>query len=281
VAEAWVTPAARLSRYVRADEMQQAFNFSFLSAGWSASALRATITESLASNDAVGATTTWVLSNHDVVRHRSRFGLPDPSGLVDGLGPADVQPDLALGLDRARAATLAMLSLPGSAYLFQGEELGLYDSVEIPAEDRQDPKFHRTGGRSVGRDGARVPLPWTSDAPGIGFSPTGRGWLPQPESFRDLAVDRQEQDPASTLHFYREALAARRDLSPGGGLRWNVSSPGVLDFSRGRTRVLLNAGDLPTPLPGGAVIAMASSTSAVVDGALQPNHAVWLTDPER
>ncbi|HEV8172411.1 MAG TPA: glycoside hydrolase family 13 protein, partial [Actinoplanes sp.] len=125
VAEAWVQPVDRLARYVRPDEMHQAFNFEYLDAAWSVDALRKVIDSSLAANDAVGATTTWVLSNHDVVRHASRLGYPVGEGRRRGIGIGDPQPDTALGLRRARAATLQMLAVPGSAYLYQGEELGL------------------------------------------------------------------------------------------------------------------------------------------------------------
>src|SRR5690606_20214725 len=141
VAEAWVSPPERLARYVRPDEMHQAFNFDFLETGWDAEGLSAVIADSYACNDAVGAPTTWVLSNHDVVRHASRFGLPDPTRRPNGIGPDDPQPDAALGLARARAATTVMLGLPGSAYVYQGEELGLPEHTQLPGEVRQDPTY--------------------------------------------------------------------------------------------------------------------------------------------
>ena len=165
VAEAWVSPTSRLSRYVRADEMQQAFNFEFMTTGWNALGLRKTIDAALADNGSVGATTTWVLSNHDVVRHSSRFGLGDPTSWPKGIGADDEQPSAELGLRRARAASLLMFALPGSAYVFEGEELGLPEHTTLPADIRQDPAFFRTGGAEIGRDGCRVPLPWQADAP--------------------------------------------------------------------------------------------------------------------
>ena len=160
VAEAWVEPLSRLTRYVRPDEMQQAFNFAFLATHWDAPALRTVVEASYRASDAVGAPTTWVLSNHDVVRHASRLGLAEPGSRPNGIGHGDEQPDEALGLRRARCASLLMLGLPGSAYLYQGEELGLPDHTSLDDDLRQDPAFFRTGGAERGRDGCRVPLPW-------------------------------------------------------------------------------------------------------------------------
>jgi alpha-glucosidase len=290
VAEAWVSPAERLSRYVRHDEMQQAFNFIYMTAGWDAVAMHTAIDDSLATNAAVDATTTWVLSNHDVVRHASRFGLADPTSWPRGIGAKEEQPDAALGLTRARAATLLMLALPGSAYLFEGEELGLPEHTTLPDEVRQDPSFFRTKGAQTGRDGARVPLPWVADAPGYGFATAGSGtgaganaaaaaapWLPQPESFRDLAVDRQDGVAGSTLEFYRSAIALRRSLGLGAGsLSWLESDPSVLAFENSGVRVVLNFGPRPAQLPKGADILLASSPDAIRSDALGANHAVWL-----
>ncbi len=278
VAEAWVSPAERLSRYVRSDEMQQAFNFDFMTVGWDAPAMRSSIDRALATNAAVGATTTWVLSNHDVVRHASRFGLTDPTAWPKGIGADEEQPDAALGLRRARAASLLVFALPGSAYLYEGEELGLPDHTLLPDELRQDPSFFRTGGEETGRDGARVPLPWRSDAPAFGFSPTGAAWLPQPESYGDLAVDRQEGDPASTLELYRTALALRRTLGLGRGtLVWNDTDESRLAFINGRMHVLMNFGAIPIPLPDGATVVVASAPEAIVEGRLAAQCAVWFT----
>jgi alpha-glucosidase len=277
VAEAWVSPAARLSRYVRHDEMQQAFNFIYMMAGWDPKAMRTAIDESLVTNAAVEATTTWVLSNHDVVRHASRFGLSDPTSWPKGIGPDDEQPDAVLGLTRARAATLLMLALPGSAYLYEGEELGLPEHTTLPADVRQDPTFFRTGGAEPGRDGCRVPLPWVADAPGYGFGPTGATWLPQPDSFKALAEDRQDGVAGSTLEFYRAALRLRRELALGRGtLAWNDSAASVLDLTNGGVRVMLNFGPAPIALPAGSEVVLASDDTAVFDATLQANRAVWL-----
>ncbi len=276
VAEAWVGDSKRRALYVRSDEMQQAFNFGFLVAGWDADAMRAEIDESRAANAAVGATTTWVLSNHDVVRHATRLASPTPGGWTHGIGPDDPAPDARLGLSRARAATLLMLALPGSAYLYQGEELGLPEYVDLPAEARQDPTFARTGGRRIGRDGCRIPLPWDSARPGLGFGPGSHTWLPQPDSFRALAVDNQDGVPDSTLEFYRAALRLRRERRLGeGDLRWNDSPRGVLDFTNQGTRVVLNASTTPIPLPSATTL-LASDPNAIRGGTLQPDKAVCL-----
>ncbi|MEO8518585.1 MAG: glycoside hydrolase family 13 protein, partial [Dermatophilaceae bacterium] len=190
--EAWVDSQERIARYVRSDEMHQAFNFEFLKTQWRAGDLRDDITSSLTSADSVGAPTTWVLSNHDVVRHTSRLGLPVGTKRPNGIGIGDPQPDAVLGLRRARAATALMLALPGSAYVYQGEELGLPDSTDMPDDLRQDPTWPRSGHTERGRDGCRVPMPWEGDRPSYGFGPTGLTWLPQPASYAALAVDRQQ-----------------------------------------------------------------------------------------
>ncbi|MFB9239271.1 alpha-amylase family glycosyl hydrolase [Plantactinospora siamensis] len=263
VAEAWVEPAERLARYVRPDEMHQAFNFEYLLAAWSAPAQYAVITRSLEAADAVGAPTTWVLSNHDVVRHASRLGLPIGTPKPNGIGVGDPQPDPALGLRRARAATLLMLSLPGSAYLYQGEELGLPEHTALPDEARQDPTWARSGHTERGRDGCRVPIPWEADAPSYGFGPTDASWLPQPPSWAEYALDRQRGVPGSTYEMYRTALRLRREAELGGGtLEWLPAADDVLAFRNGTVGVLTNFGPNPVPLPDGAEVL---ATSGALD----------------
>ena len=230
VAEAWVEPAERLVRYVRPDEMHQAFNFHFLTATWDTPALREAIEHSLRAHDSVDATTTWVLSNHDVIRHASRLGLAKTGKGPNGLRASDPQPDEAMGLRRARAATLLMLALPGSAYLYQGEELGLPEHTTLDDDLRQDPAYFRTGGAEPGRDGCRVPIPWESEAPGAGFSPTGETWLPQPPEYAALAPDVQDAQPGSTLRLYREALRLREELGLGHGA-WSWVAENVVEES--------------------------------------------------
>lgn len=278
VAEAWVQPLSRLANYVRPDEMHQAFNFTFLETPWYGPILQDVITRSLQLNNRVGAPTTWVLSNHDVVRHPSRYGLPDAARLKDqqGIGIGDVQPDAALGLKRARAMTLLMLGLPGSAYLYQGEELGLPEHTTLPDECRQDPTWQQSGHTRRGRDGCRVPIPWEAGAPALGFSPTGRTWLPQPESFAPLARDRQADDPTSTLAMYRDALALRRNYGIGEGTFEWLTHPGgrVVAFRNGAVSVMINMSGHEVPLPPGEVLI--TSARLDDDGVLPADTAVWL-----
>jgi alpha-glucosidase len=232
VAEAWTPTIERAALYLRPDELHQAFNFEYLSTPWDAAALRAVIDKSLTAMGAVGAPATWVLSNHDVTRHATRFGNPA------GLGTQQREPgDRELGLRRARAATLLMLALPGSAYLYQGEELGLPDVTDLPDEVRQDPSFFRAAGQDGFRDGCRVPIPWSgTEAPyGFGPVPGGPSWLPQPASWAALSVAAQTGDPHSTLELYRAALAVRRDhpaLGAGRSVTWLEAPEGVLAFRR-------------------------------------------------
>ncbi len=251
VAEAWTESAESMARYVRPDEMHQAFNFAWLLAPWSAPAFAAVVTDTFAALSGVGASPTWVLSNHDVVRHVTRYG----GG--------------ALGLARARAATLTMLALPGSAYLYQGEELGL-EEVDVAPEDRQDPSYLRTG--QVGRDGCRVPLPWSGDAAPYGFGPgTAQPWIPQPADWAPLTVQAQAGDPASTLSFYRAALAARRQLPPATTVDVGLDGE-VLTVRRGDVTVVLNCGDAAVPLPAGEVIVASGPVTSELPG----GTAVWL-----
>jgi alpha-glucosidase len=284
--EAWVQPIERLMRYVRPTEMHQSFNFEFLDCPWDAEKLVATISESLAAAASVDAPTTWVLSNHDVVRHASRLGLPQDQPRPHGIRAEDPQPDAALGLRRARAATTLMLGLPGAAYLYQGEELGLPDATDLPDEVRQDPAFLRTNGEHTGRDGCRIPFPWSASGPSMGFGPTEHTWLPQPAVYRDLAVDRQEGVPGSTLELYRRLLELRRAYALGSGsLRWletYADVPDVVAFrSKGSDRadvsVLVNLGAADVSLPTGAQVLVASE-DLPGDGTVPTDTAVWFTD---
>nr|WP_306896548.1 glycoside hydrolase family 13 protein [Agromyces albus] len=276
-AEAWVSPLARLAEWVRPDEMHQAFNFEFLAAGWDATRLRKLIADSIDAFGAVGAPSTWVLSNHDVVRHATRFGYENDAVLVHGIGPKTLDVlDARGGLRRARAATALMLALPGSAYLYQGEELGLPEAIDIPDESRQDPAFARTGGERYGRDGCRVPIPWEASAPAFGFSPTGRSWLPQPSTWASFAWDRQRSDAHSTLTFYREALAARRAHRLGSGeFEWDDRVSGdVLAFVVGDILVVANLGSTPVEIPTGEPVL---SSADLEDGRLPGDTTIWLS----
>lgn len=275
-AEANVDPLERMAWWVAEGRQHQAFNFPFLRSPFAAGPLREVITTSLEAFDAVGAPTTWVLSNHDVVRHASRLGLPGAGPAVgDGIGPDDPQPDVFLGRQRARAASLFMLGLPGSAYLYQGEELGLPDHTGIPAERRQDPTFHRTQGERVGRDGCRVPLPWRATEDAFGFSPTGASWLPQPEDWDALARDVQDADPRSHLSLYKSALALRREFGLGAGsLAWAESwnRENVLAYVNGRMLVMLNLGASPVALPDVPVLVRTQDEG---QAPLAPGEAAW------
>ncbi len=281
-AEAWVEPPQALAQYVRPDELHQSFNFAFLMTPWNAAALRESVSESLRHAQAVGATATWVLSNHDVMRHASRLGRVRATVKVetDGLAPRVEQPDLDLGLRRARAATTVMLALPGSAYLFQGEELGLPD-VALPDHVLQDPTWVRSEGRVRGRDGCRVPMPWEHDAPSYGFGPQSSSWLPQPAAYGRLAVDLQRGDPDSTLELYRRLLRLRKHLQLGSGdLRWTGSQPSdvlafTIESAEATIAVLANLGSTPVLLPPGASVI--ASSQRLSDGtALPPDQAVWV-----
>jgi alpha-glucosidase len=281
-AEAWVDSPERLARYVRDDEMHQAFNFEFLQAQWRAADVRDAVTKSLTAADSVGAPTTWVLSNHDVVRHASRLGLPVGTKRPNGIGVGDPQPDAVLGLRRARAATALMLALPGSAYVYQGEELGLPDSTDMPDDVRQDPTWPRSGHTERGRDGCRVPMPWEGDRPSCGFGPSERTWLPQPASYAALAVDRQTGVPGTTLELYRELLAARREHGLGAGsLSWLEGYPQeVVAFvnepaAGERVLVLTNLGPKPVAVPAGAQILVSSGTLTPT-GLVPTDTTVWL-----
>jgi len=282
-AEAWVGSGEALARYVRPDEMHQSFNFNFLTTSWRADLLRATIDDSLHHAATVGAPQTWVLSNHDVVRHATRLGRADATEIVDtsGIGPDDPQPDPVLGLRRARAATTLMLALPGSAYLYQGEELGLPDATTLPDDVRQDPTWERSGHSDRGRDGCRVPVPWSPEGPSLGFGP-GASWLPQPAAYADLAPVRQRGVPGSTLELYRRLLAVRRDRRLGtASLTW--LEPAALGWGddviafdlvdRG-LRVVANLGPEPIGLPAGCDVVLASGE--VRDGRLRTDMTAWL-----
>ncbi|GIJ46416.1 alpha-glucosidase [Virgisporangium aliadipatigenens] len=273
VAEAWVAPPPRLARYVRGDEMHQAFNFEYLLAPWEPDELRRIITESLAANGAVGAPTTWVLSNHDVVRTASRLGVSGPP-MLGGIGADDPQPDPVLGLRRARAAALLMLALPGSAYVYQGEELGLPEHTTLLDTLRQDPTWERSGHTSKGRDGCRVPIPWRADAPAYGFSPTGASWLPQPPIWAQLAPDRQRGVEGSTFELFKAALRLRREFGLGSGeLRFLDLGPRVLAAEVGETLVVTNFGVERVELPAGRRIVLASEP---VEGDTIPTDVtVW------
>jgi alpha-glucosidase len=283
VAEAWVPSLERLALYVRPDELDQAFNFEYLLSPWRAKDVREVITDSLEAMDSVGATTTWVLSNHDVIRHATRFGYPAGTDLPKGIGADDPQPDVVLGLRRARAATLLMLALPGSAYLYQGEELGLPGHTTMPDDVRQDPTWVRSGHTQRGRDGCRVPIPWEADAPSCGFGPGPLTWLPQPDDWGRYALDRQVGVPGSTYELYRTALEQRSARALGAGsLAWlDGYDDDVVAFVNGRTLVVANLGEMPVTLPADVRV-ITSSLELPDDGGglvVPTDVTVWAERP--
>ncbi|GAA2985669.1 glycoside hydrolase family 13 protein [Streptomyces fulvorobeus] len=280
IGEVWLADPARFAQYLRHDEMHTAFNFDFLGCAWDAKALRDCIDQTLAAHASVGAPSTWVLSNHDVTRHVTRYGRPDTSTSA-GIRQYNPVVDEDLGRRRARAAALLTMALPGAVYIYQGEELGLPEVEDIPAERRDDPIYHRTQGQDPGRDGCRVPLPWDGEAEPYGFSAAGaeRPWLPQPADWAHLSAAAQEADPASMLSLYREVLA-RRAAEPAlgdGPIQWLESPEGVLAFTRGTGddfSCLINLSDAPVPLPEHTTVLVTSDP--LHDGLLPPDTGVWL-----
>ena len=252
VAEIVVRNQETIARYVRPDELQLAFDFGLLHAEWDADAIRESVDGTLAALGAVGAPATWILENHDVTRLVTRQGGGQR------------------GLRRARAAALFALALPGTAFLYQGQELGL-EEVDLPDEAREDPIFHRTNGQRRGRDGCRVPLPWAGGPPGLGFT-SGTPWLPMPAGWEAKTVAVQTGDPGSTLELYRRALALRpRD----GELEWRQSPAGTLAFARGDVVCVVNLGEDELPLPAGELL-LASEPD--VRDTLPADTAAWLRD---
>lgn len=276
--EAYVLPLSFMALWVRPDEFHQTFNFRYLDSEWKPEILFSSINESFKAFDEVGAPSTWVLSNHDIIRHATRMG-----GVVgrptasDGIGPNDPQPDRELGLRRARGATLFTLGLPGSTYLYQGEELGLPEHTTIAPEFRQDPTFFRTGGKRVGRDGCRVPLPWESGAGAAnGFNQTGKAWIPQPEIYAEYSRDRQEGIPGSTLELYKHALKLRKELGLGhGSFDWvpEYTNETTLGYLNNGILVIHNFGREPIALPQGNLIASSQYGDTLV---IEADQTVWL-----
>jgi alpha-glucosidase len=276
--EAYVYPLSLMANWVRPDEFHQTFNFRFLDAGWDPSKLFEAINESFEAFDGVGAPSTWVLNNHDVMRHASRFGGDYGRATAsDGVGPNQPQPDNELGLKIAKGATLFMLGLPGASYIYQGEELGLPEHTTLENKFRQDPTFARTGGQRVGRDGCRVPLPWDETSSSSGFSESGKSWLPQPESYRELARSLQQKDESSTLAFYRKALALRKQLALGeGSFDWVPGhlGPDSLGYVNSNIKVIYNFGQDAVDLGSAEVLI---SSEPIVGGMLEKNQCVWVT----
>lgn len=285
VAEAWVSPASRIARYLRHDELANSFNFDFLSSPWEPESLKRMIDRSMTALEEVGAPSSWVFNNHDVVRSVDRFDL----GLIAGSANTTLERqgdptrfNLKRGTLRARAGALLMLALPGGAYVYQGEELTLPEARDIPEDRLTDPRWAMSGHTDRGRDGCRVPLPWKSDSVGaFGFSsnpaltPT-QAWLPQGHNWGKFAVETQIDDPSSTLTMYRRALAIRHDEAGlgDGPMTWINAGHHVLAFERpGNFACYVNFGD-SMPLPPHSHILL--SSAPIHHGVLPTDTAVWL-----
>jgi alpha-glucosidase len=285
VAEAWVHSPERLAMYVRGDELHTAFNFDFLLSPWLAEPMRDSIVASLEAHKGVGAPPTWVLSNHDTVREVSRYARPqgvrELRHLDDLLGlPAD----FAIGEKRARAAALLMLALPGGAYVYQGEELGLAEVEDLPEETLQDPGWKQSGYTLRGRDGCRVPIPWSGQEPPFGFSVNGGSatpWLPQPLSWRTRTAQAQMGDERSMLELYRRALRIRREHPAlgDGAMRWIDAPEDALAFARDPGFIcVVNMSSDPVPAPNGAELVL-SSGALTGEGAVPADTAAWFGTP--
>ncbi|MFH9423969.1 glycoside hydrolase family 13 protein [Streptomyces sp. NPDC017529] len=273
IGEIWLPDPERFARYLRPDELHTAFNFDFLTRPWDAAELRASIDLTLAAHAPVGAPATWVLANHDVTRTVTRYGRAEDTGFAFERKRFGVPTDLALGTRRARAAALLTLALPGSVYLYQGEELGLPEA-QIPHELVQDPMHARSGGVDPGRDGCRVPLPWRADG-------DGPSWLPRPADWTRYAAERQAGDPDSMLALYRTALRLRRSFRDAGPLRWlRTDASQVLCFARdapdgGSVLCVVNLGSADVTLPPHSGLLLASGP-LTPEGTLPQDTAAWL-----
>ncbi len=281
IAEAWVPSNERLARYLRSDELHTAFQFDFLRTPWRAELLRTVVDDAIAAAATVGAPPTWVLSNHDVTRTVTRFARSQPMHLIETDWErgrwADEAADHVLGRRRARAAALVQLALPGTAYVYQGEELALEEIEDLPAEVRQDPTWTQSGFTDVGRDGCRIPLPWTETDVPYGFAADAGAttWLPQPTHWAEHSVQAQDRDPDSTLNLYRAALHLRPSLwRDAGDVKWLSIAPEVAAFERGGAQCWVNTGDTGVGLPEMASMMLASEPG--IGKVLPPDAAVWL-----
>jgi alpha-glucosidase len=278
VGEVWLPDVERFTRYLRPDELHTAFNFDFLACPWEPGPMRVSIQSAIAAHAPVDAPATWVLANHDVTRTVTRYGRADTRFAFETKREG-TPTDLVRGLRRARAAALLAMALPGSMYIYQGEELGLPEVEDIPAERRQDPMWHRSGGVDPGRDGCRVPLPWSGTEPPFGFSPNQEAplWLDQPSNWAPLSVQAESEDPGSMLSLYRTGLQIRRQAPWGVGseLTWLEYGEDVIAFSRDDGFIcIVNFGQQPVEVPAGTDVLLGSAE--LVENALPQDTTVWL-----
>ncbi|TDO58162.1 alpha-glucosidase [Kribbella sp. VKM Ac-2571] len=272
VGEMWMPDQERFALYLRPDEMQTAFNFDFLSRPWEAAELKASIDLTLSTHVPIGAPPTWVLSNHDVTRPVTKYGRADTSFSHQDRKHG-MRTDLVLGERRARAAALLAMALPGGLYVYQGEELGLPEVEDLPDELLQDPIFTRSKGADRGRDGCRVPLPWSGKEPPFGFG-SGTPWLPQPRDWKNLTVESQYDDQNSMLTLYRTGLHLRRTLLGDGTLSWLDSPPDVLTFQRENLTCITNLSQIAVLLPPHEEVLI--SSIPLDNGALPPDTTAWV-----
>lgn len=258
IGEVWVMDNQLWAEYLRPDELHLGFNFRLTKIDFDAGQIHDAIENSLAATAIYDAVPTWTLSNHDVDREVTRYGGGE------------------IGLRRARAMAMAMLALPGTVFIYNGEELGLPDVLDLPDEVLQDPTWERSGHTERGRDKCRVPLPWSGSTPPFGFSASANTWLPMPKEWAALTVEKQSADPGSTLSFFQRAIALRRARSEFGDAKfeWLVAPVDALVFrGRGGLVCALNAGDRPIALPAGELVL---ASGPLVDGLLAPDAAAWL-----
>jgi len=271
-------PISRRVNYANSKSLHQAFNFEFLNASWSAKEYFA-LTDSAIKRAIHGeSSSTWVLSNHDTVRHRSRFGLPSEIKLNEWLLSEDKPPieNRELGASRAMAVIAFLLALPGSTYIYQGEELGLPEVVDLPHEALADPLWLRTNQKEKGRDGCRVPLPWLKSAPFFGFS-TQSSHLPQPTWFGEFSVEKQDTETNSFLNFYRDALMLRKENQCDESFEWiSNSNEEVLQFKRSNGwQCVINFSQKSVECPSGQVIL---ATAPIINKKIPANATVWVKE---
>ncbi|MEY4618440.1 MAG: hypothetical protein RL101_626 [Actinomycetota bacterium] len=276
VAEAWVH-GNRRPAYASEKGLGQSFNFDMLYAGWNIKKVRELAKSNLKAAAETGSSTTWVLSNHDVIRHVTRFANPSVKDWGSWYKDNRFDPklDLELGTNRAKAMTMLLLALPGSTYFYQGEELGLPEALEIPAEDMQDPQFFRNPELGLSRDGCRVPLPWATHGSSFGFGSNG-SHLPMPNWFGKYSVEAEDGKAGSMLEFYRHIVALRKQLQTKEEVKWighGIFSK-VIHFARPNGwQSITNFGTKAVKLPNGKLI---SSSIPLVDGKLPANATAWL-----
>jgi alpha-glucosidase len=276
--EAWLPTIKQMATWVRPGEYHQTFNFGFLGAKWDRFELQEIVDESMREFGGVGAPSTWVLSNHDTIRHATRMAYDEIPKQGDGIGPDSPQPDQAHGLKVARAATAFMLGLPGGAYIYQGEELGLPEHTTLEGKFRQDPTYFRTKGERVGRDGCRVPIPWEADAPAFGFNQTGKAWLPQPALYAEYARALQRGVEGSTLELYKTCLAQRKALELGlGDLAWDAEycTDTTLGYVNSSVLVIANFGKASISIPEGELL-VSTQPKLAQTGKLEQHQVAWI-----